>query len=266
MSILEGKHVLVIGEETEQISKVEAALITYGATITTSACETTTVDSIVSQCVDLVLINHMHDGVHCRHLLEKLTNDGLLNIPVFALVQNDQVHIKEAFVLGASDFITPYEDVHTVVEKMRSLLGGAGDQTKNSAIDITPKSVDTKSGTRVFAIEDDPLLRNLLSVRFEKAGLPFAIAEDGIDIIDKLKEFQPQIIILDLKLPKKDGFEVLQEIKNSSVKDVPVVIFSNNDSPSDREQAKNLGAVAFFVKALTDLSEMVQVIEKFAKK
>jgi len=264
MSVLTGKHILVIGDETEQISKVEAALITYGADITSATCENADPNSIATQGADLILINHLHEGVHCRHLLEKLQGDHIDNVPVFALVQPDDAHINEAFILGASDYITPNEDVHNVVEKMKLMLGGSSISPQKASIDITPTATNNTEGIRVFAVEDDPLLRNLLAVKFEKSGLPFQVAEDATGVVDKVLAFQPQIVILDLMLPGASGFDVLQDLKKSAAKDIPVVVFSNKDTQVDRARAEELGAEAFYVKAMTDLSQLIGVIEKHA--
>lgn len=267
MSVLHGKHILVIGEETEQITEIEAALITYGATITTTTCKTTAADTAALHAADLVLINHLHEGKHCTQLIESL-NDGSQNfVPILTLVKNDQLHIKEAFVLGAADYITKKEDVHLVIEKIKSILGGLDGLEKSAiAIDITPPPTTPQSNkTKVFVIEDDPLLHNLLSIYFEKAGLPLEIVKDGSNVIADVRTFNPDVIMLDLMLPGKDGFTILKELKEADTKNIPVVIFSNNDNPADRERAENMGAEAFYVKALTDLSELVPIIQEFSK-
>jgi DNA-binding response OmpR family regulator len=67
-------------------------------------------------------------------------------------------------------------------------------------------------------------------------------------------------------LPGKNGFELLAEIReDGQFKDTPVIIFSNRDSQEDRRKAKELGAAAFHVKAMTDLAELVTTIENLVK-
>lgn len=266
MSVLTGKHILVIGEETNQISKVEAALITYGATVTSTTCEASDPDKVASQAIDLILLNHLHEGTHCRQLLETFKGANLeKDIPVFVLVERDEMHINDAFSLGAADYITPDEDPHLVVEKIKAIFGDSTNGGEVAAIDITPAKAVGGDGIRVFVVEDDPLLRNLLAVKFEKSNLPFELAENGDGVIEKITAFHPQIVILDLMLPGKDGFAILSEIKASTSADVPVMIFSNKDSQEDRQKASQLGAVAFYVKAMTDLSELISLIEQHAK-
>jgi len=67
-------------------------------------------------------------------------------------------------------------------------------------------------------------------------------------------------------LPGRSGFEVLTEIKNDKkLSDVPVVVFSNRDGQEDRQKASELGAKGFYVKAMTDLSELIETIESLTK-
>ena len=269
MSILTEKHVLVVGEETKQISKIEAALITYGATITSATCEETDANKIKSEHIDLILLNHLHDGAHCRDMLDSLRNVHCLKtIPVFALVENDQQHIGDALMLGAADYIIPGEDVHQVIEKIKVVFGDTSTQGNSTAIDLTPTNVSADGeGIRVFAVEDDSLLRNLLAIKFEKSNVPFGISGDGLDLNTKLKAFRPQIVILDLMLPGKDGFQLLEEMRaDAATAEIPVIIFSNKDSADDRARAAELGAKGFYVKALTDLSDLMETIEEHAQR
>jgi DNA-binding response OmpR family regulator len=269
MSILTEKHVLVVGEEVNQISKIEAALITYGATITSATCEETDADKIETDHIDLVLLNHLHDGIHCRDMLTALKHSQLSKTtPVFALVENDEKHINEALMLGAADYITQDEDVHDVVEKIKVIFGDGATMGNESAIDLTPTQVSgTGEGIRVYTVEDDSLLRNLLAIKFEKSNVPFEIDGDGENLVANIKAFRPQIVILDLMLPGKDGFTLLREIRaDAEIADLPVIIFSNKDSQEDRAMATKLGAKGFYVKALTDLSDLMMTIEEHAKR
>jgi len=268
MSILTNKHVLVVGDKTKQISKIEAALITYGATITTATCTEVSEDMLQESQIDLVLLNHLHDGEHCAHVLESHSNTQFAKVvPVFVLVEHDDDKIADALMLGAADYITSDEDVHDVIEKVKAVFGQSLHQSSDITIDLTlNKSDGSGKGVRVFALEDDPLLSNLLAIKFEKSQIPFEIATDSENIVARIKAFRPQIVILDLMVPGKDGFEVLQEIRaDADITDLPVLIFSNKDNPEDRKLASELGVKGFYVKALTDLSELMNMIEKFAR-
>ena len=264
MSILNGKHVLVVGDETDQITKIEAALITYGADIATTTCNDVDLAKISSDHVGLILINHMHEGVHCTTKLKSICESEVTKqIPVLTLVPNKQAHIGQVLLMGASDYFVPGEDVHTVIDKIKNALGDSHNSEHNSVIDLSTQAGENQEGTRVFVVEDDPLLRSLLATRFEKSGLIFEVASDGADLVKKVSSFNPQILILDLMLPGESGFDLLKSIKsNPNTALVPVLIFSNKDSQEDRNLAAELGASGFFVKAMTDLSELLEIINK----
>jgi DNA-binding response OmpR family regulator len=262
MSILTGKHVLIIGEETDQITKIEAALITYGADIKTASCESFDIATINPKYTGLILINHMHDGMQCINVLKQIRENEATNvIPILALVPNDQTHIAEVLLLGASDYFLENEDIHSVVDKIKSSLGDFNYDEHSSAIDLSTNDTKVSKGTRVFAVEDDPLLHNLLATRFEKSGLEFEIVFNGEGLIEKLKSFKPEILILDLMLPGESGFDILKKVKSDpETSSIPVIIFSNKDSQDDKKLAAELGASGFHVKAMTDLSELLTII------
>ncbi len=74
---------------------------------------------------------------------------------------------------------------------------------------------------------------------------------------------KPALILLDLILPQKDGFEVLKELKrDDKTKNIPVLILTNLESPSDVEKAINLGAATFLVKTNYRLEEIMEKIKK----
>ena len=264
MSILTGKHILVIGEETPQLSKVEAALITYGADIATASCEAADPEQISHDHTGFIILNHLHEGRHCSDKLTVIRNTTATKaIPVLALVENKQADIAEVLLLGASDYFTPSEDVHNVVDKIKQVLGDTDDTNTQSVLDISISEPEQHDGTKVFVVEDDPLLQNLLATKFQKSGLKYQMASDGTDLVDKLAAFKPDVAILDLMLPGEDGFMLLAKIKHDKrTESLPTIIFSNKDSQEDRKKANELGANGFYVKAMTDLSELLDLIKK----
>ena len=262
MSILTGKQVLVIGDETQLLTKIEAALITYGATIKSVTCQSVTEHLLKESSIGLILLNHLHEKKHCTETLGIIKQSSACEtIPTLVLVENNRTNIAEVLLNGAADYFTEHEDVHTVIEKIKQVLGSSDESLDVGVLDISDTHAVSQSGTRVMAIEDDQLLQNLLATRFEKSKLVFEMASDGVGLIDKMIAFKPQILVLDIMLPGEDGLSILKRIKDTpETKDVPVLIFSNKDSQLERQQASDLGAVGFHVKAMTDLSELLSII------
>ena len=119
----------------------------------------------------------------------------------------------------------------------------------------------------VLIVEDDEFLRSLTAKRLEKENYAIEVAVDGENAISVLDTLKPDIILLDLLLPGKDGFEVLKKIRSAeTVKTVPVVIFSNLGQKEDIEKAKALGVDDFLIKANFTLDDVVAKINKLTGK
>ncbi|HJX59608.1 MAG TPA: response regulator [Patescibacteria group bacterium] len=115
----------------------------------------------------------------------------------------------------------------------------------------------------ILVAEDEKFLANIYRVKFEKSGFKVLIAEDGEKTLEILAKERPDIILLDLVMPVKDGFEVLKEIKsNALLKDIPVIVASNLGQDEDIKRAKLLGATDYFIKANMHLPELVSIVAK----
>lgn len=116
----------------------------------------------------------------------------------------------------------------------------------------------------ILIVEDDEILLRALYMQFKGAGYTLASAEDGEVAMEIAQRIHPDLILLDLLLPKKDGFEVLHDLKSDpKLKDIPVIVLSNLGSQDDIEKTQKLGAVDYFVKADTDLVELETKIVKY---
>jgi DNA-binding response OmpR family regulator len=267
-SIISGENVLFIGEETSQIKNLENVLSSNGMHIHNLNCESVTNEKIQSLGIGIIILDYLNKNSVCNSVLGKLEISSFKNkIPTIFLINEDAEMINEALSHGAADYITSDEATELSVQKVRTVLGQENSLSESSAIDITPIEVSLKlSGAKVFVVEDDPLLRNLLSLRFDKSSFPYEFSTDGKNAISAMRQFKPNIVILDLMLPGRSGFDVLTEIKNDEqLKNIPVIVFSNKDGQEDRKKADELGAAGFYVKAMTDLSELIELIEDKVK-
>jgi len=119
---------------------------------------------------------------------------------------------------------------------------------------------------RILIVEDEPTLQKTLSFALERAGYEIKGALDGEIGLRLAKEIKPDLILLDLILPKMDGFEVLEEIKkDENIKDIPVIILTNLESSQDIEKALVLGAKTYLVKANYDLKDVIQKVKENIK-
>ena len=117
--------------------------------------------------------------------------------------------------------------------------------------------------TKILIIEDDLVLQKALSDYLGSEGFETKTAADGESGIALALAEKPDLILLDIVLPKKDGFEVLRAIRAEEItKKIPVVLLTNLDSISDVEKALELGATTYLVKADYKLEEVTAKVKE----
>lgn len=116
---------------------------------------------------------------------------------------------------------------------------------------------------KILVVEDDKYLSNAYRVKLSKKGFEIRLAFDGNEAIEQLQTFLPDLILLDLVMPRKDGFSTLAELKqNETWKKIPVIITSNLGQSEDIEKGKKLGANDFFVKSELSLNDLINKINQ----
>lgn len=115
----------------------------------------------------------------------------------------------------------------------------------------------------VLLVEDDEILLRALYLLFHEGNYTIASASDGETALKMTERLKPDIVLLDLLMPKMNGFDYLKNMKaNSSLKNIPVIVLSNLGDKSDIEKAKELGADDYFIKSDTDLSTLFDKVKK----
>ena len=115
---------------------------------------------------------------------------------------------------------------------------------------------------RVLIVEDEPLLGNLLKQRFESEGVEAILARDGEEAINVLRTTRPDLVLLDIILPKISGFELLEMMQaDPQIEKPPVIITSNLGQDVDVARGQSLGAIEYFVKAKVSIEELVDHVK-----
>lgn len=121
---------------------------------------------------------------------------------------------------------------------------------------------DTAKKPKILLIEDSKFILNAYRDGLELAGFEVVVAEDGNQADEALGSFTPDLILLDLILPGKDGFEILADLKlDDRLKEIPVIILSNLGQQKHIQDGKELGAVDYLVKADVTLKEVVEKVK-----
>jgi len=119
---------------------------------------------------------------------------------------------------------------------------------------------------KVLLIEDDEFIRDLVSAKLHKSSFAVLISDSAEDAEEMLHNNTPDLIVLDLELPKMQGLDFLKKLKQDNAHhDVPVIVFSNNDEPEIKEECQKLGTLSFFVKVSTDLDALVEEIDNILR-
>ncbi len=114
---------------------------------------------------------------------------------------------------------------------------------------------------KILMMEDEEILRDLLKRKLTEKGYQVKIAVDGQDGIEKLEEEIPDLILLDIVMPKKSGFEILEELgKDSRFSEIPVIIVSNSGQPVEIDRAQKLGAKDWLIKTEFDPEEVIEKV------
>lgn len=115
----------------------------------------------------------------------------------------------------------------------------------------------------IFVVEDDEFVSDVYQKKLSLEGFNVILAKDGDQALRMLRERRPDLVLLDLIIPGKDGFQVLKEIReDDKLKDLKVIVMSNLSQSQDISRAKELGASEYIVKANISLDQMVTMVKK----
>lgn len=119
----------------------------------------------------------------------------------------------------------------------------------------------------VLIIEDDSYISDMYRIKLESENFEVVTTKDGITGIKMLKKQQPDIVLLDIVMPKIDGFNVLKTIKrNPELKEIPIVLLTNLSQKENVERGFELGADSYIIKAHFTPSEVVEKIKGILEK
>jgi CheY-like chemotaxis protein len=204
---------------------------------------------------NLLLLDILLPSMNGYEILEAMRKEeDLREIPVIVISNSGQpVELERVIAMGAKDYLIKAQfDPDEVIRKVTKYIESTKKETPASAA----------ADPRVLIVEDDLFLRELLVKKLEDVGYHLLIAADGEEALKIAGEQKPDLILLDVVMPQKDGFETLKELRqNPELTTAKVIIFSNLSQETDIQKAKELGADEFLVKSdytLSDLAEKIR--------
>lgn len=116
---------------------------------------------------------------------------------------------------------------------------------------------------KILIVEDEEIMYTLLQKKLTAEGYDVSVSRDGEEGLKKIKEGKPDLILLDIVMPKKGGFEVMEEMqKNESLRNIPIIIISNSGQPVELDKAKELGAKDWLIKTEFDPQEVIEKVKR----
>ncbi|QQS34463.1 MAG: response regulator [Acidobacteriota bacterium] len=145
-------------------------------------------------------------------------------------------YLEEASNLDANDVILAGQ-INAIAIRLEEL------RRQNELHGSSPR------GKTILVIDDSATIRKLISAKLEKSGHEVVTAEDGVEGLEKIAEKTPDLVLLDITMPKMDGYEVCKEIRaNPATKDIPVVMISGKDGFFDKVRGRMAGATGYVTK------------------
>ena len=222
---------------------------------------------------DLILLDIILPLVNGYEVLEeKQKDEKIRGIPVIVISNSGQpVEINRALSLGVRDYLVKAQfDPEDVIAKVRMQLGEEkpasiakkDEKGGTGSAETTLKKETGLAGKKIMWVEDDSFLSDLIARKLSSFGATLLHAENGEAAEKVLEREEPDIILLDIVLPGKSGYEVLKSIKaNPKQKHIPVILLSNLGQREEVEKGKLLGAARFLIKATVTLDEIVEEVK-----
>lgn len=258
------KRILII-EDDQDISSLLALVLggkfeDYSIDIVETAQEVP--DALKQAGYALIILDLVLPDSDGRELLKLIKQSAHKDAPVFILSGMDNARIQEdCLQLGASHFFNKPFDPEKIASEMEAVFNGEStERTPEPAPVINAAAATRKKTGRILLAEDDELLARIIKHRLSREGLNVIHVEDGEKALMKLKKGDFDLVILDVKMPVIDGFEVLENFRSDSRHgDVPVIMLTAMGSERDIVRGYDLGATDYILKPFSPVELIARV-------
>lgn len=117
----------------------------------------------------------------------------------------------------------------------------------------------------ILVVEDEPIVK-IVEERFSKKGFIVDVARDGVEAVERIHHLKPDLILLDILLPRMNGFQFLKVLRDDpGFKDIPVIIFSNLGNSNELEKLREFSVIDYIIKANVTIHELVERVSEYLK-
>lgn len=128
------------------------------------------------------------------------------------------------------------------------------------------KQIKGANISKILIVEDDPFLLKMYQKKFQVEGFEVEVAEDGVAGLEKMASFAPDLVLMDIMMPKLNGLEAIQKAKaDPTTAKIPILVLTNLSTSTDAEAAVKKGAVGFLVKSDYTPSQVITKVKSVLK-
>ncbi|MAG28577.1 response regulator [bacterium] len=121
-----------------------------------------------------------------------------------------------------------------------------------------------KNSQKILLAEDDHFLKSMYATKLAGENVEVLVASDGQKALELMRKHIPSVALVDILMPKMDGFAVLAEMKkDEALKSIPVIMLTNLSEPEDVSRAKKLGASEYLIKSHFLPAEVINIVQKY---
>ncbi len=192
------------------------------------------------QDADQTMLKEKIEQMEIENSFEKYDADGLKNLGIGLLnlksLRKGYEYLQEAAQLNTSDVVLSSQ-LNSLAIRLSEI------EEQQNIHDSMPKN------KTILIVDDSATVRKLISGKLEKCGLEVMCAVDGMDALEKINEAIPDLILLDITMPRMDGYQVCKLIRgNEATKDVPIVMISGKDGFFDKVRGRMAGTTGYITK------------------
>ena len=221
------------------------------------------------ESIDLIIENMGKNVLKISEVSEEALNDFKLSAQI-EVALSKQGHIVDVSAQNGNVTLTVKKHVlmlNRLKEELKAIVSVI-EGVKNVEIKLGPDFYKTdiyrkhefKMPTKILLVDDEREFVKTLSERLLIREMDSAVTYDGESALELIKEDEPEVMILDLRMPGIDGIEVLKRVKTTNP-DIEVIILTGHGSEADRQKCIDLGAFAYFQKPV-DIDELSKTIKK----
>ena len=211
--------ILLIDDEVNIVKIVKLRLEANGYNVATAFDGEEGLDKVVSEKPDLIIVDIGMPKLGGYEFANKIKQDGATaSIPIIVFTANSRM--KELFKIeGVKDYVLkPFNE--------KELLGKISKQFGQETIEV--------DGKKILIIDDDPQIVKILNLRLKANGYNVLSAENGLVGLDKVNQYNPDLIVLDVMMPEMDGFEFFKTIrKDQKYKKIPIIVLTARGAMKD---------------------------------